>query len=70
MSNILLPARSDADRATRKLKEAEEAFRVALERHEAERAAGGERLQIAASRLAAASRGYRLALLDPRLPPL
>jgi hypothetical protein len=70
MSILLLPGKSDAERAIKKLKEAEEAFLVALERHEAERRSGGEELQKAATRLTVASRSYRLALLDPRLPPV
>ncbi len=70
MSTFLLPAKSDAERATQKLKEAEASFLAALERHEEERRAGRGDLQRAASRLTEASRAYRLALLDPRLPPV
>lgn len=66
---LILPDKSDAERAIKRLKEAEEEFRVALEQHEAEVRRGGQDLQSAAD-FSAASVSYRLALLDPRLPPV
>jgi hypothetical protein len=65
-----LPTETDTERAQAQLSAAEKDFVAALEHHERECRNGGEILQKAAARLAVASRAYRLALLDPRLPPI
>jgi len=58
------------NRALHRLREAEQHFHAALAAHASVAKNGGETVQVAALILAQASRAYRLALLDPNLPPI
>lgn len=70
MSTLILPTKSDTERALQRLNEAERQFQAALAEHEDVVEKGGREVSAAAQKLASASRAYRLALLDPRLPPV
>lgn len=70
MSSPILPTKSDAERAIQRLKASEQQFNEALNFHETETKGGSERASEAAYKLSRASRVYRLALLDPHLPPI
>ena len=70
MSIPILPTKSDAELAIQRLKASEQQFNEALTFHEREARGGGERAFEVAHKLSRASRVYRLALLDPHLPPI